>query len=97
MTVLLQIEHPVHDYDAWKLAFDRDPVDRAGGGVLRYRILRPVEDPLYVAVELEFDDRGKARAFEDALQRLWATPVARATLAGTPRSRIVSPVEAVDL
>jgi hypothetical protein len=97
MTVLVQIEHAVRDYDAWKEAFDRDPVDRAGGGVRRYRILRPVDDPRYVAVDLEFDDAGAARAFRDALHRLWATPVAHAAIAGEPRSRIVTPVETVEL
>ncbi|MCU0504359.1 MAG: hypothetical protein MUE82_01085 [Chloroflexi bacterium] len=97
MTVLVQIEHAVHDYDAWKEAFDLDPVDRAGGGVRRYRIVRPVDDPSYVAIDLEFDDADTAIAFRESLTRLWASPAARAALAGVPSSRIVEPVEVVDL
>jgi hypothetical protein len=30
---VLRIEHPVPDYDAWKEAFDNDPVGREQGGV----------------------------------------------------------------
>ena len=46
MTVL-RVEHPITDYDTWKSAFDRDPADRKGSGVRRYRIYRPVDDPRY--------------------------------------------------
>jgi hypothetical protein len=97
MTVLLQIEHAVRDYDAWKEAFDRDPVDRRGGGVRRYRILRPVDDPAYVAVDLEFDDADAAIAFRESLHRLWEGPVPRAAMVGAPSARIVRPVEIADL
>jgi hypothetical protein len=97
MTVLVQIEHAVRDYDAWKAAFDRDPIDRRGGRVRRYRILRPVDDPAYVVVDLEFDDIGSARAFSESLHRLWESPTAQAAMAGAPRARIVEPVEIVDL
>src|SRR5512141_94007 len=93
VTVLIQLEHPVRDFDAWKAAFDRDPIQREAGGVRRYRILRPVEDPAYVAVDLEFDDRAKADAFLEALHRLWQSPIAQAALAGAPRARIVEAVE----
>ena len=95
MTVLIQLEHPVRDFNSWKTAFDRDPVQREADGVRRYRILRPVEDPAYVAVDLEFDDRATAAAFLDALHRLWQSPVAQAALAGEPRARIVEAVESV--
>jgi len=93
MTVLIQLEHPVRNFESWKMAFDRDPVQREAGGVRRYRILRPVDDPAYVAVDLEFDDRAKADAFLDALHRLWQSPVAQSALAGAPRARIVEAVE----
>lgn len=93
VTVLIQLEHPVRDFDSWKVAFDRDPVQRQAGGVRRYRIFRPVDDPSHVAVDLEFDDRTTAEAFLGALRRLWASPVAQAALAGTPQARIVEVVE----
>jgi hypothetical protein len=97
MTVLIQLEHPVRDFDTWKAAFDRDPINRRAGGVRRYRILRPVDDPAYVAVDLEFKDRSEADAFLEALHRLWQSPVAQAALAGTPRARIVEATETVTL
>lgn len=36
---ILQIEHTVRDYDAWKQAFESDPVGRKQGGA-RSRGLR---------------------------------------------------------
>ncbi len=95
MAILIQLEHPVRDYASWKAAFDGDPVKRVAGGVRRYRILRLVDDPAYVAVDLEFDDRAKALLFLDALRRLWQSPGAQAALAGVPQARIVEAVEDV--
>jgi hypothetical protein len=42
---ILRIEHPVADFDAWKAAFDGDPLGREQSGVRRYRVLRSVDDP----------------------------------------------------
>jgi hypothetical protein len=39
--VSILIEHGARDYEAWKQAFDSDPVGREAGGVRRYRIMRP--------------------------------------------------------
>jgi hypothetical protein len=90
---VLQIEHPIRTFDAWKAAFDGDPVGRRAGGVRRYRIYRPVDDPSYVAVDLEFDDQASAESFRSALEQLWRSPRAAAVLGGTPRVRIVNVVE----
>jgi len=68
---ILQIEHAVRDYDAWKQAFDSDPLGRAQGGVRRYRILRPTDDPNYVKVDLDFDTVSEAETFGTALRELW--------------------------
>ncbi len=92
MTVV-QIEHPVRDYETWKAAFDRDPVRREASGVRAYRIFRPVDDPRYIAVDLEFDDRPTAEAFKLALEELWRSPQAGPALGGSPRARIVDIVE----
>jgi hypothetical protein len=91
---VVQIEHPIRDFNTWKAAFDSDPVQREASGVTSYRIYRPVDDPNYVAVDLEFDDQGRAEAFEQALQNLWRSPQAAPALGGTPRARIVDTVEA---
>ena len=89
---ILQIEHPVDDYDDWKAAFDSDPLGREQGGVRRYRVLRPVDDPRYVMVDLEFESSDDAEAFRSALRDLWSRVEAEG-LARTPRSRIVEAVE----
>ena len=89
---ILQIEHSVREFDAWKEVFDRDPVGRERGGVRRYRILRPLDDPNYVVVDLEFDTRGEAEAFRDALRGLWSRVEAEG-LVESPQARIVEEME----
>ncbi len=69
---ILRIEHPVSDYDAWKAAFDSDPLGRDRSGVRRYRILRATDDPNYVMIDLEFDDASEAEAMHAALRELGA-------------------------
>ena len=59
----LIIEHPVQSFDEWMAAFDRDPVGRAASGVRSYRIMRAVDDPLYVVMQLDFETLETARAF----------------------------------
>src|SRR5215204_2307779 len=67
MVYILRIEHPVADYDAWKAAFDNDPIGRERSGVIRYRILRSTDDPSHVMIELEFDSLGEAETVKAAL------------------------------
>ena len=69
---ILQIEHGTRDYEAWKRAFDNDPVGREKGGVRRYRVLRRADDPNYVVVDLEFESGGEAEAFHASLRGLWS-------------------------
>lgn len=49
---ILRIEHPVSDFDGWKMVFDSDPVGREKSGVRRYRVLRPIDDANYVMIDL---------------------------------------------
>jgi hypothetical protein len=88
---ILRIEHPVPDFDAWKAAFDSDPVGREQGGVRRYLVLRPVDDPNFVLVDLEFDSSTEAESFLGALRGLWAR--VEGTVMADPRARIVEAVE----
>ena len=67
----------------WKTAFDRDPVNRAASGVTAYRISRPVDDPHYVVVELDFDQREQAEALLANLQAGMEAP------SGTRRQTVV--------
>lgn len=89
---ILQIEHGVRDYAAWKSAFDDDPVGREAGGVRSYRIMRPDDDPRYVIVDLDFATIEEAEAFQKKLRQLWGDVDARLGLE-SPRARIVDVVE----
>ena len=86
---LLQIEHPVRNYDGWKAAFDSDPAGRLAGGVRRYAIYRPVDDANFVEIDLAFDTITAAEAFKGRLEAMWRTPGAVSVLGGAPRVRIV--------
>ena len=92
---ILQIEHPVRDFDGWKRAFDSDPVGRKNGGVRRHRISRPADDPNYVVIDLEFDSRLEAEAFLDRLRSLWSR-VVEERLIGEPQARILEVDETAD-
>lgn len=94
---IIQIEHATKSFDAWKAAFDSDPVGRQRGGVRRYRIARRVDDPDYVVIDLEFDDRDRAVAFRGALEQMWQTAQAQQVLGGIPSAHLVEPVEASTL
>jgi len=89
----LQIEHPVRDFETWKAIFDGGQERREVGRVRRYHLYRPVDDPNYIAVDLEFDSRVDAEAFKLGLEELWRSPQATPLLGGSPRARIVDIVE----
>lgn len=90
---ILQIEHPVRDYGTWKAVFDGAQERREVGRVRRYQVYRPVDDPNYIAVDLEFDSRVEAEAFKLGIEKLWQSPQAAPLLGGIPRARIVDIVE----
>jgi hypothetical protein len=71
MTIALRVEHTVGDFDSCKAAFNSDPIGRQRSGVLRYRILRAIDDPNYVMIDLEFDDLKEAEDFRSELRNLW--------------------------
>jgi hypothetical protein len=88
---ILRIEHPVADYEGWKRAFESDPVGREKSGVRRYHILRPVDDPKYVMIDLEFDTVEEAEGLLAAMRVVWGRVVGKVVM--DPRSRIVEAVE----
>ena len=90
---VLQIEHPVRDFESWKAAFDGAQERREVGNVQRYEVYRTVDDPNYIAVDLEFDSHDEAEAFKRGLEELWQSPQAARVLGGIPRARIVDIVE----
>jgi hypothetical protein len=66
--VMLRIEHSVPNFEGWKQAFDSDPVDRQKSGVRRYQILRPIDDPNFVMIDLEFDTVPQAEVLLAAMR-----------------------------
>ena len=91
--ITVRIEHPIKSYEAWKHAFDRDPADRKASGVRRYQVLRPVDDPAFVMIDLDFETSGEATAFVQTMRRVWASPQAAPGLGGAPRATIAQTVE----
>jgi len=88
---VLRIEHRVPDFDGWKAAFDSDPIGRKRSGVRRYRVLRPIDDPNYVMIDLEFDSLNEAESAQAALQGLWRR--VQGQVMTDPRVRVVEVVE----
>lgn len=84
---ILRIEHPVPDYDAWKQAFDSDPVGREKSGVRRHQILRSIDDPNYVMVDLEFDTLGEAEALLAAMRVVWGR--VQGKIMSNPQTQVV--------
>jgi hypothetical protein len=88
---MLRIEHPIPNYEGWKQAFDSDPVGREKSGVRRYQILRPIDNPNYVLIDLEFDTIGQAEALLAAMRVVWGR--VEGTIMMDPQSQIVEAVE----
>jgi hypothetical protein len=96
MTTLptLHIEHPVTDLATWRAAFASFAEARQRAGVVREEVRHPVGDAAYVVVELAFRSTAQAHAFQRFLEaEVWAQPERSPALAGTPRSRVLEPVE----
>jgi len=87
----LRIEHAVPDFAAWKRTFDAYAGHRDRGGVRAHRVMRPVDDPGFSMIDLEFDDVAAAQAFLGMLQELWRR--VDGTIVVAPRARIVETVE----
>lgn len=88
---ILRIEHPVPDFEGWKRAFHSDPVGREQSGVRRYQILRSLDDPNYVMIDLEFDTKDQAEALLAAMRQVWSR--VEGQVLWNPQARIVEVVE----
>jgi len=90
----LRIEHPITDYTVWKRAFDRFAEMREAAGVRRHVVRRPVDDPHYVVIDLDFDSTAEASAFLGTLRtRVWSVPANSPALAGDPVTQILDKPE----
>ncbi len=88
---VLRIEHPIFSYEAWKEAFDSDPVGREKSGVRYYQILQPVDDPKYIMIDLEFDTLSQAEALLAAMQVVWGR--VEGTIMTNAKTRITKSME----
>ena len=91
--IILHIEHPIREFDTWKKAFESDPAGRERSGVRRYQILRPIDNPNYVMIDLNFESIMAAEAFLATMREVWQSAAAAPALTGNPQTRIVEVVE----
>ena len=88
----LHIEHRITDFDTWSTAFDRFADARRNAGVRGHCVQRPVDDPGYVVIDLDFDTIDEATAFLGFLNtKVWAIPENAPALASTPETMILEP------
>jgi hypothetical protein len=86
----LHIEHPIADFDLWYAAFGRFAEARQRAGVRDYRVQRPVDEPNYVVIDLDFDTTDQARGFLEFLRnKVWASPENAPALIGAPQTKIL--------
>ena len=64
----LHIEHAITDFGTWSAAFERFADIREKSGVRAQRVQQPVDDPLYVVIDLDFDGVEDASRFLSFLQ-----------------------------
>jgi hypothetical protein len=92
---LLRIQHAVQSFEAWKRAFDNDPMDRRASGVRRYHVYRATAVPNFVMIDLEFDSAPEAERLLEKLKRLWAGP--GGAVMQNPAAWVVETVESITL
>lgn len=86
----LHIEHPITDFGTWHAAFARFADARSRAGVREQRVLRPVDDPAYVVVDLDFDTVEQAEKFLGFLRaNVWGSTLNAPALAGKPQARVL--------
>jgi hypothetical protein len=86
----LHIEHAVTDFDTWSIAFGRFAEFRRQSGVRQQRIQRPVSDPNYVVIDLDFDTTSEAESFLGFLRaNVWSSREDAPALVGTPQAKIL--------
>jgi hypothetical protein len=69
--IILHIEHTVSNFDAWKTSFDGYEEFRQKSGVRCYRVSRPVNNPNFAMIDLEFDSLNEAEALLAGVQQVW--------------------------
>ncbi|MDP1806290.1 MAG: hypothetical protein Q8K72_14045, partial [Acidimicrobiales bacterium] len=89
---ILHIQHAITDFDTWASAFNRFAEARRNADVRAHRVMRPVDDPAYVVIELDFDTAEAAEAFLGFLTtNVWGVPANSPGLGGTPETMVLEP------
>ncbi len=88
----LHIEHGIVDFAVWNAAFERFADFRKQSGVRTHRLQRPVDDPHYIVIDLDFDTTAEAEGFLKFLETtVWASAENAPALLGTPETMILEP------
>lgn len=86
----LHISHTVLDVREWLRTFESFSQLRAQGGVTGLTIRHGVDDPDFVAVDLEFGTTAEAQAFRERLENeVWPSSP---HLTGTPTTHVLEPI-----
>ena len=86
----LHIEHAITDFETWAAAFNRFAGVRREAGVRAHRVQRPIDNPTYVVIDLDFDTTDEAEAFLRFLNtQVWGIRENAPALAGTPETMIL--------
>ena len=88
----LHIEHPITDFETWSAAFARFADVRVQAGVTSHLVQRPIDDPNYVVIDLEFETNEDAQSFLNFLKtKVWGNAANAPALAGDPQTKILQP------
>lgn len=90
----LHIENTVHDFDQWKIAFDKYDHVRQNNGVRAYRISRHHAEPNKLLIDLDFDDVSAAQDYCGVLAKIWKSPQSQRELVSHSEPLLVDVVEA---
>jgi hypothetical protein len=86
----LHIQHAITDFGTWESAFNRFADARGRAGVRAQRVQRPVDNPKFVVIDLDFDSIDAAQSFLGFLRtQVWGNPESSPALAGTPETMIL--------
>lgn len=89
--IILHIEHTVNNFDTWKASFDNYEEFRQKSAVRCYRVSRPIDNPNFVMIDLEFDSLNEAETLLAGVQQVWGR--VNGTLIDNPQWRFSEVVQ----
>lgn len=90
--IILHIEHLVADFDKWKASFATYEDFRQQSGVCRYQISRPIDNPNFAMIDLEFNSLAEAETLLEGVKQVWGQ--VNGTLINNPQWRFSEVVHA---